>query len=193
MKVLEEGYRNFCNTADRELYASLASGQQPHTLVIGCSDSRIVPEEIFGARPGELFVLRNVGNRCPQEDFGAGCAVTYAVAHLHVRNAIVLSHADCGAVKAASDPEHLHEEALKGWLGDEVCQGACLEESVKDWGIRQLNRLNSMEVVRNALARGELATGLFYFDIATLRLDRYDGTEWSVVEADSGSGEETAQ
>ncbi len=180
MKVLLEGYRNFCTTADRELYASLASGQSPHTLVISCSDSRIVPEEIFSARPGELFVLRNVGNRCPQEDFGAACAVTYAVAHLHVRNAIVLAHADCGAVKAASHPEHLHEEALKGWLGEESCQGDCLEESVKNWGLRQLHRLNSMEVVRDALAREELATGLFYFDIATLRLDYFDGAGWKM-------------
>ena len=75
MEKLVNGYRKFLKSADRELYGRLSKGQAPHTLVVSCSDSRIVPEEIFSAKPGELFVLRNVGNVCRLDDPSVACAV----------------------------------------------------------------------------------------------------------------------
>ena len=103
MEKLYEGYREFRKTADRDLYGRLSKGQAPHTLVVSCSDSRIIPEAIFSAKPGDLFVLRNVGNVCRLDDPSVACAVEYAVNHLKVRSIVVLAHSDCGAVKDTLD------------------------------------------------------------------------------------------
>lgn len=177
MNRLFEGYRKFLSHADLENYASLAKGQSPHTLVISCSDSRIIPEEIFEAKAGELFVLRNVGNLCRTDERSVNSAVEYAVGHLHVSNAVIVSHADCGAVKASREPKHLEKE-IRVWLGEETFKGETMEDAVKFWGVRQLERLNSLGVVKEAVSKGDLKTGLVYFDLETLRLDRFDGKAW---------------
>lgn len=181
MNELVDGYRKFLIRTDRKCYANLCRGQKPHTLVIGCSDSRIIPEEIFSAGPGELFVLRNVGNLCCTDDPSVASALEYAVGHLGVRRAVILSHGDCGAVKAVCHPEHLVETGIRSWLGGECYSGASLEEAIKSWGVRQLERLEVFPVVKGAVERGVLETSLFYFDLGTLRLDRYDGVSWIAV------------
>lgn len=176
-----EGYRKFLESADRKRYEDLQEGQKPHTLVIGCSDSRIIPEEIFSAGPGELFVLRNVGNLCCTEDPSVASAIEYAVGHLGVSRAVILSHGDCGAVKAACHPEHLVEEGIRSWLGGECYSGLSLEEAVKSWGVRQLARLEVFPVVKEAMEKGILEASLLYFDIGTLRLDIYSGKSWTAI------------
>jgi len=181
LKDLIDGYQKFLLRADRSRYADLCGGQKPHTLVIGCSDSRIIPEEIFTAGPGELFVLRNVGNLCCTDDPSVASAIEYAVGHLGVSRAVILSHGDCGAVKAACHPEHLFERGIRSWLEKECYSGASLEEAIKSWGIRQLERLEVFPVVKEAVEKGKLKTSLLYFDLGTLRLDRYDGADWIVV------------
>lgn len=111
MERLIEGYRNFMKRrwpAEHALYAELAKGQSPDHLVIACCDSRVDPATIFGARPGELFVLRNVANVVPPFETGGGhhgtsAAISFAVLELGVRHIVVLGHAGCGGVKAALD------------------------------------------------------------------------------------------
>ena len=86
------------------LYNQLAShGQSPKALMISCADSRIVPEHIMQAQPGDLFVCRNAGNIVPPHDSqlgGVTATVEYAVMVLGVRDIIVCGHSDCGAMKA---------------------------------------------------------------------------------------------
>lgn len=178
MDNLIKGYRLFLENADRGLYRELCNGQKPHTLVIGCSDSRIIPEEIFSAGPGELFVLRNVGNLCCTDNASVAAAIEYAVGHLAVRRAIILAHADCGAVKATCHPDHQEEDGIRSWLDGECYEGPSLEEAIKSWGLRQLERLNEFTVVKEASERGLLATSLLYFDLASLRLDLYENGNW---------------
>src|SRR3712207_9118942 len=104
MERLIDGYRRFRAEAwrrHRDLFEALASrGQSPRALVIACSDSRVDPQMIFGAAPGELFVIRNVANLvppyAPDADYhGTSAAVEFAVRALVVRDVIVLGHADC--------------------------------------------------------------------------------------------------
>ena len=185
MKELVEGYRKFLTSADRKRYADLCEGQKPHTLVIGCSDSRIIPEVIFSATPGDLFVLRNIGNLCFTGDPSVASAIEYAVGHLGVSRVVILSHGECGAVKAACHPEHLVEAGIRSWLGGESYSGASLEEAIKSWGVRQLERLEVFPVVKAAVDKGILKTSLLYFDLGTLRLDVYDGENWSAVIKDN--------
>ena len=94
-------------TDEREFLERLAAeGQRPSALFIGCSDSRVIPELLTDAAPGELFVVRNVANRVPvrdDPDASVGAAIEYAVEQLGVREVIVCGHDGCGGVKAAFD------------------------------------------------------------------------------------------
>lgn len=111
MQRLIEGYRAFRAgrwPEERAHYEELAKGQAPEYLVISCCDSRVDPATIFGVRPGELFVVRNVANIVPPYEEGGGfhgtsAAISFAVLALNVRYIVVMGHAQCGGVKAALD------------------------------------------------------------------------------------------
>jgi carbonic anhydrase len=109
---LIDGYRAFLYARlrlEQDRYRELAKlGQSPDIMLIGCADSRVSPEVIFDARPGEIFVVRNVANIVPPyaPDAGAhgvSAALEYGVAALKVRHIVVLGHAQCGGVKAFAD------------------------------------------------------------------------------------------
>ena len=109
---LIDGYRAFLDSRlprEQDRYRELAeAGQSPEVMVIGCSDSRVSPEVIFDARPGELFVVRNVANIVPPyapdgQAHGVSAALEFGVAALKVKHIVVLGHAHCGGVKAFAE------------------------------------------------------------------------------------------
>src|SRR5690349_6134236 len=108
---LIEGYRAFLDdrfARERSRYEALAEGQAPEVMVIGCCDSRVSPEVIFDASPGELFVVRNVANLVPPFEtggdyHGTSAALEFAVQALRVKHIVVLGHARCGGVRAFAD------------------------------------------------------------------------------------------
>jgi carbonic anhydrase len=109
---LTAGYRAFLDERfprERGRYEALAEqGQSPEIMVIGCCDSRVSPEVIFDASPGELFVVRNVANLVPPyetggEYHGTSAALEFAVQALKVKHIVVLGHARCGGVRAFAD------------------------------------------------------------------------------------------
>src|SRR3954464_862512 len=114
---LIDGYRAFLYARlrlEQDRYRDLATaGQSPQVMLIGCADSRVSPEVIFDARPGELFVVRNVANLVPPyapdgRAHGVSAALEYGVTALKVKHIVVLGHAQCGGVKAfAEDAEPL--------------------------------------------------------------------------------------
>ena len=114
MENLLEGYRNF-RTAyyeeNHQLFKNLAKdGQAPNLLMIGCSDSRVDPSVIFSAKPGDMFVIRNVANLVPPFNpdhglHGISSAIEFAVRRLKVEHIIVLGHAGCGGIQALLDDE----------------------------------------------------------------------------------------
>ena len=98
-------------------------GQSPDILFIGCSDSRVVPDLIMDSKPGDMFILRNIGNFVPRykndNDFhGSSAAIEYAVSVLNVRDIIICGHSHCGACEALykdlSTEEHLIH--VRKWL-----------------------------------------------------------------------------
>ena len=100
---LEQGNKEFLNSinSNKELKVrrdELVKGQHPDTLVITCSDSRVVPEFIFNCSLGDIFVIRTAGNVINE---GELATVEYAIEHLKVKRVIVLGHTHCGAVHAA--------------------------------------------------------------------------------------------
>ncbi|MBR1216965.1 carbonic anhydrase [Bradyrhizobium sp. U87765 SZCCT0131] len=106
---LVSGYRTFATQrlpTEQSRYRELSErGQSPEVMVIGCCDSRVSPEVIFDAGPGELFIVRNVANLVPPyapdgEAHGVSAALEFAVQVLRVKHIVVLGHAQCGGIKA---------------------------------------------------------------------------------------------
>lgn len=108
MPDLHEGtirFRQHDFEANRQHFATLERGQNPHTLFIGCSDSRVVPSLITQTMPGELFIVRNIANLVPMfresgEFLATTSAIEYAVLMLNVENIIVCGHSNCGGCAA---------------------------------------------------------------------------------------------
>ena len=179
----------------RALFEQLATnGQRPETLFITCSDSRVVPNLITGAVPGELFIVRNVGNIVPSESGGlmggVAAAIEYAVRVLEVENLIVCGHTGCGAMEAIVHPERAaHLKYVPAWLAQaqrivpilaeryphlegEARLVAAVEENV----LVQLENLRSFDFVAERLESGALKMNGWVFKIATGEVFDYDPT-----------------
>ena len=106
---LVQGYHRFRDREwqeERDRWSELAEGQSPKVMVIACSDSRVDPAQIFDARPGEMFVVRNVANLVPpfepdQNYHGVSAALEFAVTQLEVEELVVMGHGFCGGCAAA--------------------------------------------------------------------------------------------
>ena len=176
-----------------ELYGSLArDGQSPKALMISCADSRIVPEEIMQARPGDLFVCRNAGNMVPTYatmNGGVTSTVEFAVVALNVRDIIVCGHSDCGAMKGLAQPELLEKMPnVAAWLrhgaAAEHVVSTCTPELKGAERIRaislenviaQLNHLRTHPSVSTAIAAGEMSLHGWFVDIHAGQVLGLDG------------------
>lgn len=176
-----------------ELFAKLSSqGQAPKALMISCADSRVVPEQILQAEPGELFVCRNAGNIVPPYatmNGGVSSTVEYAVMALGVRDIIVCGHSDCGAMKGMSNPEALTSMPnVAAWLRhgaaaasvvDHCCPTLEGPERVRaltlENVIAQLAHLRTHPSVASAIAKGEMALHGWFVDIAAGQVLGLDG------------------
>jgi carbonic anhydrase len=180
-------HRHFVPNADQ--YEELAKyGQKPDTMVISCSDSRVDPETIFSAMPGELFVVRNVANLVPPYEtggkfHGVSTAIEYAVMNLRIKHLIVMGHSGCGGVKAALDQSaaiQTEAQFIKRWMSmlDDARlrvvsahQMAPTAEKLKLLemeGIKtSINNLRTFPFVKDVEDKGRLSLHGAYFDIAS--------------------------
>lgn len=117
---IEQIFRNNNNwitnklETDKDYFRNLSKGQNPEVLYIGCSDSRVTAEDLMGAKPGEVFIHRNIANMVVNTDLSAMSVINYAVKHLQVKHIIVCGHYYCGGVKAAMQSADLG--ILNPWL-----------------------------------------------------------------------------
>ncbi len=184
MERLLDGYRRFRTTiwpAERARYEALAKwGQQPETLVIACSDSRVDPQTVFGAVPGELFVVRNVAALVPAYHPDAGyhgtsAALEFGVRVLKVARIVVVGHAQCGGVRAMVEgaPEEARDfvqpwvamarPALRGLQGGDDTLTQAETEVVR----LSLRHLATFPWIQSAVSAGRLELRGFRFDIHT--------------------------
>jgi len=180
---------------NEDLFDRLARhGQSPDALFITCCDSRVIPTVITHSSPGDLFILKNIGNFVPpySEDpldgTGVAAAIEYAVEFLHVRDIIVCGHSDCGAMKALyKDPASFaHTPHIVEWLKNgkrtlEVVTGnyphktkeerlaITAEENV----LVQMENLRTYPVVRKAAQEGRLFVHAWFFEIGSGTVYRY--------------------
>jgi len=186
---LLDGYRTFTTErlpTEQSRYRDLSvRGQAPEVMVIGCCDSRVSPEVIFDAGPGELFVVRNIANLVPtyQPDsaaHGVSAALEYAVSVLKIKHIVVLGHAQCGGIRAFVDKiEPLSPGDFIGkWMAMFIKPGEIVEqrphETMQDFAtriekaavFRSLENLMTFPFVKSPVERGELVLHGAYFGVA---------------------------
>ncbi|MGA8920499.1 MAG: carbonic anhydrase [Pseudolabrys sp.] len=194
---LIDGYRAFLIGRlrhEQDRYRDLGqSGQSPDVMVIGCCDSRVSPEVIFDARPGELFVVRNVANIVPpyapdQRAHGVSAALEFGIGALRIKHIVVLGHAHCGGVRAyAEDAEPLSPgDFIGNWMklmapaADKVGPRGALSAADYLTRLEQANVVNSLENLmtfprlRKLIERGQVVVHGAYFGVATGQLSVRD-------------------
>ncbi|WP_114227884.1 MULTISPECIES: carbonic anhydrase [Sphingomonas] len=191
-QALMRGYHRFRHDrydAERRRWASLAEGQSPPVMIIGCCDSRVDPATIFDIEPGQAFILRNIANLVPPFELGGGlhgvsAALEFGVTHLKVRHIMVMGHGQCGGVSAAlgghGDPNRIF---IDRWI--ELLEPAAErvkarhvddpQRALEYEGVRtSLDNLRSFPFVAEREASGELQLHGCHFAIAEGKLRELD-------------------
>jgi carbonic anhydrase len=201
---LTAGYRSFLDgrlSTEQTRYRELAEhGQSPEVMVVGCCDSRVSPEVIFDARPGELFVVRNVANLIPPYApdgayHGVSAALEFGVGILRVKHIVVLGHAQCGGVRAfVEDNEPVSPGDFIGrWMSliapaaERV--GPRGETSLAEYVTRleqasiahSLDNLLTFPRLKKLIERGDVTLHGAYFGVATGRLSVRDPVSGAFV------------
>lgn len=197
IKKLIAGFKRFHENyfgGDQELFGQLRQGQSPSAMVIACSDSRVDPAILLDSEPGDLFMVRNVGNLVPPYEKGAGLhgvstALEFGVCVLGVQHLIVLGHSRCGGIQALMQgiPAGASAEFIINWVNiaarakervlaelpdatpqEQCC--ACEEASI----LVSLENLLTFPWIRDRAQRGTLVLHGWHFDIETGELVAYD-------------------
>jgi carbonic anhydrase len=187
-------------------FHDLAQGQAPDALFITCSDSRVVPDLLVSTDPGDLFVMRNVGNLVPPAtvegastgDLSEASAIEYATVVLKVRSIVVCGHSECGAMKAALARKPMpNTPNLAKWLHHSapavfrLDQEGPLDPRLNPYDqlaqlnvLVQLEHLASYPIVRARIADGTLHLSGLWFDIATGEMYAYqrEGRRFEVID-----------
>ncbi len=198
MKNYAEGnelfQRTYFQKHEEELIELVDKGQSPKALFIGCSDSRVIPNMMIQSKPGDLFVIRNVGNFVPpykpDEDYHATAAgIEYAVSVLEVEEIILCGHTHCGACKALyepiTDPSLIHtrkwldlgekaKELATGVMGLHGDKEELLRLTEKFSILTQIDNLLTYPSVNKRINNGSLFIHGWYYDIQTGHIDYYD-------------------
>ncbi|MBO4258720.1 carbonic anhydrase [Streptomyces sp. NPDC002144] len=168
-----------------EEFAKLAEGQSPQVLFITCSDSRVVPALITGARPGELFELRTAGNIVPpyasEHPTSEACTIEYAVEVLGVSDIVVCGHSHCGAVGALVRGDDLDAvPAVRDWLAHATprptgtVEDPTVAEGVQSHVLTQLLRLRSYPYIDKKLKDGQLTLHAWFYEVHTGAVQAHD-------------------
>ena len=183
---LIDGHRDFLierMPVERARFRALAKGQSPSIMVIGCCDSRVSPEVIFDAHPGELFVVRNIANLVPAFSADGAChgvfaALEFAVQVLKVGHIVVLGHAHCGGIRAFAEdgPPLTPADSVHRWMS---MIGPAAQEAGRSDQEGYLTRLEQASIaqslqnlmtfsyVAEAVNRRQLTLHGAYFDLDT--------------------------
>jgi carbonic anhydrase len=199
MQQLIEGVHKFRNDEFgnyKKLFRRLSqTGQNPHTLFITCSDSRVLAELITHSQPGDLFVVKNIGNIVPPSSAtgdtnSTAAAIEFAVERLRVDDIVICGHSQCGAISAllghppiGDGSPHLRDwlkvaspvvETLKKEYAHLHDQDARSTAAAQENVLFGLDNLHSYPCVQDRLADGSLRLHGWFFKIATAELFAYD-------------------
>lgn len=205
MQKIVRGIHLFQTTRFSEhqaLFEKLSMGQEPETLLITCSDSRIVPDLLTQTQPGELFVIRNAGNIIPPygaANGGEGATIEFAIGALNVQHIIVMGHSHCGAMKGLLEPQSLTGLPLVSqWLMHAEATRAVVQESYRDLSDKdllnatikenvlvQVDNLRTYPCIAARMARGNLTLHAWIYEIESGRILAFDREEMHFVPVDA--------
>jgi len=191
----------------RETFARLALGQFPDSLFITCSDSRVAPNVFASTDPGDLLVVRNVGNLIPEcggnhglslTDESEGAAIEFAVATLKVAHVIICGHSECGGMRALYEGrDKIATPNLKAWLrhGEKALTTLNKEKNTpKELAphnrlsqlnvLQQIENLKSYPIIQEALAAKKIKLHAWWFELATATVHFFDPVSRKFVEID---------
>ena len=213
MKKLIEGileFRGKVRPEVKDTFARLALGQSPDCLFIACSDSRVVPNLFASTNPGDLFVLRNVGNLVPPSDPSGrstadeseASAIEFAVAALGVQDIIVCGHSECGAMKALLAGKAVAGAPnLSSWLrhGDgararldregPVGAGIAPHDRLSQLSVlEQIEHIKTYPLVQRGIDEGKLRVHGWWFDIADASVLHYEEADQRFALIDEREG-----
>src|SRR5471030_2700109 len=163
-----------------QLFKQLATTQNPNTLFITCSDSRVVPELLTQQNPGDIFVIRNAGNIVPSYSSAPGgvtATVEYAVAVLGVTDVVICGHSDCGAMTAIANCtclDHLPAVAVNA-ARSHISPQARVNSMVRENVLAQLANIKTHPSVALALEQGRLTLHGWVYDIESGAIVALDG------------------
>lgn len=205
LKTFVEGHSAFREVKfkkNKERFQQLVNeGQNPKALFIGCSDSRVMPDMITGAKPGDLFIIRNIGNFVapfqPDADFHAtASAIEYAVSILQVSDIIVCAHSHCGAIAALFAPIEKNDENIHTvkWLelGEEAKKTALLAYKNRDQEemlryteklsvVHQIDNLLTYPGVKRRVEEGTLFLHAWHYDLENGNIEHYDDENYEFI------------
>jgi len=177
----------------KDLFERLAKNQTPQAVFIACSDSRVVPNLMVQAEPGDLFIIRNAGNIVPPAGSSYGgttASLEYAIVALGIRDVILCGHSNCGAMKGVLRPESLEGmPAVRQWVSyAELARRAAVEshpgaddetllERIVDYNvIAQVRNILTFPFVRPLVEKNELEVYGWVYDIASGRVKGLDAS-----------------
>jgi carbonic anhydrase len=191
-------FRRNVRPSVKDTFALLALGQRPDTLFIACSDSRVVPNLFASTEPGDLFVIRNVGNLIPPHDErdagplagSEAAAIQFALATLPIEEIVVCGHSECGAIGAIARGQTDDGSALSCWLRhgqrslSKLAAGTTLGAHLERHNqlsqinvLEQLEHLKTYPLVQERLASRKLRLHGWYFDIKGAEVYEYEPSE----------------
>ncbi len=203
MKELFDGVKNFTKNdfeQNKKLFRKLGKVHNPHTLFIGCSDSRVVPDLITKSLPGDLFVIRNIANIVPiyrssAEYLSTTSAIEYAIIILKVKNIVVCGHSNCGGCKALFLPENELNKIpqTKKWLELAKSAKEKAESIVKNFEnhedyewlveqeniVEQLKHLLTYPFIKERYEKGLINLYGWYYEINTGSVYNYNSKKCS--------------
>lgn len=168
---------------DRRLYEFITSKQDPHTLFITCSDSRVVPSLITSAEPGELFIIRNVGNAIPPYKADRVCseaaALDFSLSKLDITDVVICGHANCGAIMACRSKNNALSQAFEAWIDMiraqlEINKKTSTNELARRNVLNQINNLKTYPIVKQRLSDSTLTIHGWFFNFSKSMMYEWD-------------------
>lgn len=187
---------------NKDLYESLSEIQTPHTLFVGCSDSRVSPERLLQAYPGEIFHIRNIANIVPPAGqsvkyASTTSAIEYAVEVLNVKNIIICGHSNCGGCAASINPPENNEELpyTSIWISqlESLRQQVSKELPDEDMTVKanrleklnviqQLSNLMTYENIRDQVEKNQLTLSGWHYSIGDGVISIFNDKENDFIE-----------
>ena len=183
-------FQKYVFATQRTFFERLEQGRDPKALFITCSDARVVPSLITQTKPGDLFVLRNVGNIVPpysKQPSSTAATIEYAIEVLGVRDIIVCGHSACGAIRGIVDPDAISSmPAVVTWLSlaestrqllhtcyEHLSEEELLDVAVEENVLEQIKNLYTHPSVHARVRSGEIRLHAWIYDIAEGRVLAY--------------------